>query len=102
MFSRFLKALENNQPYEQINNLIYKSGDEIIRTRKDELYDQDELPPFPYEKLNRFYPFSDISVKPILVQKLSLIIQASVAHSNVLFVQWFLFTTQDGKENLHH
>src|SRR6185369_2917878 len=39
-----------------INSLIYKKGDEIIRTKKDELYNQDELPPLPYEKLNNFYP----------------------------------------------
>jgi radical SAM superfamily enzyme YgiQ (UPF0313 family) len=54
-FPDLLKALENDQPYEQINNLIYKNGDEIIRTKKDELYNQDELPPLPYEKLNGFY-----------------------------------------------
>jgi anaerobic magnesium-protoporphyrin IX monomethyl ester cyclase len=31
------------------------SGD-IIKTGKDELYDQDALPRLPYEKLNSFYP----------------------------------------------
>ena len=55
-FPDLLKALENDQSYAQINNLIYKKGDEIIRTKKDELYNQDELPPLPYEKLNGFYP----------------------------------------------
>ena len=55
-FPGLLKALENDQPYEHINNLIYKKDDEIIRTKKDELYNQDELPPLPYEKLNGFYP----------------------------------------------
>ena len=55
-FPDLLKALENDQPYEHINNLIYKKDDEIIRTKKDELYNQDELPPLPYEKLNGFYP----------------------------------------------
>jgi len=55
-FPDLLKALENDQPHEQINSLIYKKGDEIIRTKKDELYNQDELPPLPYEKLNGFYP----------------------------------------------
>jgi radical SAM superfamily enzyme YgiQ (UPF0313 family) len=54
-FPDLLKALENDQPYEQINNLIYKNDGEIIRTKKDELYNQDELPPLPYEKLNGFY-----------------------------------------------
>jgi radical SAM superfamily enzyme YgiQ (UPF0313 family) len=55
-FPALLNALEKNEPYELINNLIYKQGDAIIKTRKDELYDQDELPPLPYEKLNTFYP----------------------------------------------
>jgi anaerobic magnesium-protoporphyrin IX monomethyl ester cyclase len=54
-FPDLLAALENDQSYELINNLIYKKGDEIIRTKKDELYNQDELPPLPYEKLNSFY-----------------------------------------------
>jgi len=55
-FPNLLKALENNASYQQINNLIYRKGNEIIRTKKDELYNQDELPPLPYEKLNTFYP----------------------------------------------
>ena len=55
-FPALLNALENNDPYELIHNLIYKAGDEIIKTAKDELYEQDELPPLPYEKLNTFYP----------------------------------------------
>jgi len=33
-FPDLLKALENGQPHEQMNNLIYKKGDEIIRTKK--------------------------------------------------------------------
>jgi radical SAM superfamily enzyme YgiQ (UPF0313 family) len=55
-FPALLHALEYNEPYELISNLIYKSGDAIIKSRKDELYDQDTLPALPYEKLNDFYP----------------------------------------------
>ena len=55
-FPALLMALESGAPYESIPNLIYKSGDEIIKTRKDELYDLDELPPLPFQKLNSFYP----------------------------------------------
>ena len=55
-FPSLLNALENDQPYELIHNLIYKSGEQIIKTPKDELYEQDELPALPYEKLNGFYP----------------------------------------------
>jgi anaerobic magnesium-protoporphyrin IX monomethyl ester cyclase len=55
-FPSLIDALENNKPYELIHNLIYRSGDTIIRTNKDELYEPDELPFLPYEKLNGFYP----------------------------------------------
>jgi anaerobic magnesium-protoporphyrin IX monomethyl ester cyclase len=55
-FPDLLDALQNDRSYEQVSNLIYKKGDEIIRTKKDELYNQDELPALPYEKLNSFYP----------------------------------------------
>jgi radical SAM superfamily enzyme YgiQ (UPF0313 family) len=55
-FPALLKALENDEAYELISNLIYKSADKIIKTTKDELFDQDSLPPLPYEKLNGFYP----------------------------------------------
>lgn len=55
-FPALLDALDNKNPYELIHNLIYKSGDQIIKTRKDELYDPDELPALPYERLNQFYP----------------------------------------------
>jgi len=55
-FPDLLLALENGQPYDQINNLIYKEGSEVIKTKKDELYNQDDLPHLPYEKLNSFYP----------------------------------------------
>lgn len=57
-FPALLHALESNQPYDFIHNLIYRIGEQIIKTPKDELYDPDELPPLPYEKLNRFYPLS--------------------------------------------
>jgi len=55
-FPALLNALEKNEPYELLHNLIYKSGEQIIKTSKDELYEQDELPALPYEKLNNFYP----------------------------------------------
>lgn len=54
-FPALLDALDQNQPYQHINNLIFKSGGQIIKTPKDELYDQDTLAPLPYDKLNEFY-----------------------------------------------
>src|SRR5205085_436202 len=68
-FPDLLKALENNEPYELISNLIYKQGGEIIKTRKDELYNQDNLPPLPYEKLNTFYPIQSYLGKTYLGTK---------------------------------
>lgn len=55
-FPQLVHALENNQPYELIKNLIYKRGDAIIKTSKEDLIDQDELQPLPYDKLSDFYP----------------------------------------------
>jgi radical SAM superfamily enzyme YgiQ (UPF0313 family) len=56
MFPALLDALDNNKPYELIRNLIYKKNEEVVRSPKDELYEQDELPALPYKKLNDFYP----------------------------------------------
>src|SRR5215212_664586 len=55
-FPALLPALEHNTPFELIGNLIYSTDNQIIKTRKDELYDQDNLPGLPYQKLNNFYP----------------------------------------------
>ena len=55
-FPALLDAITQNTPIELIRNLIYRSGESIIKTMKDELYDPDELPSLPYEKLNSFYP----------------------------------------------
>lgn len=55
-FPALLDALQNNKPYELISNLIYLHNGTLVKTRKDELYDQDKLPQLPYQKLNSFYP----------------------------------------------
>ncbi len=60
-FPALLDALRcKDKNFNKINNLIYaeSSGPEIriIKTSKDELYDQDLLPRLPYEKLNAIYP----------------------------------------------
>jgi anaerobic magnesium-protoporphyrin IX monomethyl ester cyclase len=55
-FPALLNNLENKKSFETIRNLIFKTGDKIVKTAKDELYDPDELPPLPYAKLNSFYP----------------------------------------------
>jgi radical SAM superfamily enzyme YgiQ (UPF0313 family) len=68
-FPALLDALVNHKPYELIHNLIYRSGDQIIRTSKDDLYDQDKLPRLPYEKLNDFYPIRHYLGKTYLGSK---------------------------------
>ena len=68
-FPALLNALENNTPYEFIHNIIYKSGDRIIKTGKDELYDFDELPALPYERLDQFYPIRNYLGKTYLGTK---------------------------------
>ena len=59
-FPALLNSLENNTPYELIRNIIYKKSDQIIKSPKDELYEQDELPPLPYQRLDQFYPLKKI------------------------------------------
>ncbi len=54
-FPQLLEALENDRPYELIKNLIYKTGDAIIKNPKQDLIEQDTLPPLPYDKLNKLY-----------------------------------------------
>src|SRR5450432_331381 len=68
-FPKLIYALENNEPYELIKNLIYKSGDAIIKTIKEDLIEQDDLPPLPYDKLSSFYPMEKYLGKTYLGQK---------------------------------
>lgn len=55
-FPQLLDALEHNKPYELIKNLIYPLEGTAIRNSKQDLIEQDELPPLPYDKLNELYP----------------------------------------------
>jgi len=56
-FPLLIDALEKDQPYEFISNLIYKDRDgKIFKTAKEDLIDQESLAPLPYDKLNEFYP----------------------------------------------
>jgi len=56
-FPKLLHALENDEPYEFIQNLIYVNDEgDILKNSKETLVDQDTLPSLPYEKLNELYP----------------------------------------------
>jgi radical SAM superfamily enzyme YgiQ (UPF0313 family) len=70
-FPMLMSAIENNDTssLRQIPNLIFKENGSVVKTKKDELYDQDTLPPLPYETLNSFYPMRKYIGKSVLGTK---------------------------------
>ena len=68
-FPMLMEAIESGSSLHHIPNLIFKENDSIIKTKKDDLYDQDVLPPLPYEKLNTFYPMRKYIGKSVLGTK---------------------------------
>ncbi len=68
-FPNLVDALENNKPYELIKNLIFKSGDTVLKTIKEDLIEQDGLPALPYDRLNDLYPIRGYLGKTYLGQK---------------------------------
>lgn len=66
---QLLRRQHSKEETKQVNNLIFREGEAIVKTAKDELYDQDELPPLPYEQLNRFYPLQKYLGKTFLGQR---------------------------------
>ena len=68
-FPALIHAIENNLDHKTINNLVYLEGKDLVKTAKDELYDQDKLPALPYEKLNSFYPLIKYLGKSYLGRK---------------------------------
>jgi anaerobic magnesium-protoporphyrin IX monomethyl ester cyclase len=58
-FPTLLDALEGGTPYEFIQNLIWRTADgHVIKNTKENLLDQDALPPLPYDFLDRMYPLT--------------------------------------------
>ena len=68
-FPRLIDALENFLPYEFIKNLIYKANGQIVKNAKEDLLDQDSLPPLPYDKLGKIYPMEKYLGKTYLGDK---------------------------------
>lgn len=69
-FPKLIDALENDTPFEFIKNLIYKNVEgKIIINSKEDLLDQDSLPPLPYDKLNEFYSIPKFLGKTYLGEK---------------------------------
>jgi anaerobic magnesium-protoporphyrin IX monomethyl ester cyclase len=55
-FPMLVSALQTGTAMDRIPNLIFKKNDQIIKTAKAPLSDQDNLPQLPYAHLNAFYP----------------------------------------------
>lgn len=53
----------------QIKNLIYRQGDEFIKTAKEDLPDLDKLNPLPYGKLDALYPLQKYLGKTFLGER---------------------------------
>lgn len=68
-FPQLLNAIEKEYSLNQIPNLIYKRGVDIIKTPQAPLIDQDTLPQLPYTKLNGFYPLEKYLGKTFLGSK---------------------------------
>ncbi len=68
-FPALVNAMEKNQSYEQINNLIFLKNEAFVKTAKDELYDLDTLNELPYERLNSFYSLEGYLGKTYLGSK---------------------------------
>lgn len=65
------KLSKGENDFDKINNLIYKQKDEIVKTRKEFISDQDGLPNFPYKKLDDDYPLKGYLKRTYLGSKTS-------------------------------
>ena len=68
-FPLLLKALSNNYPLGDIENLVFMTDRKIIVTKKSVLHDQDTLPALPYDKLDSFYSMNGYLGKTFLGSK---------------------------------
>jgi len=70
-FPELLSAIETGrlEDIATIENLIYTKDDKIFKTRKVTIPDMDNLPLFPYEKLDSTYPLKDYLAKTFMGNK---------------------------------
>ncbi len=69
-FPELLTRWENgNEEWSDIPNLIYLRKGNVIKTAKDEIYDQDTLPVLPFEKLEKYYSLEKYLGKTYLGSK---------------------------------
>jgi anaerobic magnesium-protoporphyrin IX monomethyl ester cyclase len=65
-FPMLLDHLEKSEELSTVPNLIYRNANEIIKTHKEALLDQDALPVLPYEKLHHAYSLKGYLKKTFL------------------------------------
>ncbi len=68
-FPKLISALTSNETelLSKIKNLVYKTADgRIIKTGIESLFDQDKLPPLPYDHLNLHYPLRNYLSKTFM------------------------------------
>jgi radical SAM superfamily enzyme YgiQ (UPF0313 family) len=65
-FPLLLKALSNNYPLVDIENLVFMTDRKITVTKKSGLHDQDTLPALPYDRLDSFYSMNGYLGKTFL------------------------------------
>jgi radical SAM superfamily enzyme YgiQ (UPF0313 family) len=65
-FPMLIDAIKTGSTTHHIPNLIFNEDGKVIRTKKDELYDQDALPTLPYDKLSSFYSMRKYIGKSVL------------------------------------
>ncbi len=69
-FPNLLDAWENGTPLIDIKNLAYvDENNKIVKTRKEELLNQDKLPSLPYAHYNRDYPIKNYLAKTFMGKK---------------------------------
>jgi anaerobic magnesium-protoporphyrin IX monomethyl ester cyclase len=68
-FPGALKALDEGTSMDHIENLVLLRNGQVFKTKKASLYEQDDLPDLPYEKLNKFYPLDSLLGKTFLGSK---------------------------------
>lgn len=68
-FPALLNAIVSNLPVNDIKNLIFKEGNNIVKTPKAELVNYDDINPLPYEKFHDFYSIEKYLGKTYLGNK---------------------------------
>ncbi len=68
-FPLLLDSLLHGSSPDTIPNLIFRKNNEVVKTPKAPLLDQDTLPQLPYEHLNTFYPIGQYLGKTFLGNK---------------------------------